>query len=503
MSVYSPISPAVYDALLAEASAPHTSPDRLEQIRQEVSRLYRPNTPARQVKRLFGALLANPNSPPETLSHLAYADPEAILTNPALPLLPLEDPAFIARLHDEVLTQMLRFPNVPAAFVQHAHQRQKGKARRQAEWHIVAVGEADPLSDDWETEAFDAIAALDMNQPEKVFEIVEHHLHDEQLVRIFERIGLAAVHAPVHEGYFKRQRAAARAEKASSRKSKETPVWERTAPPDGDWNRFWSRDMEDAVHAAESPRTPATILRSLAEFTKAEIYVPYKTERNNTAFSLPLNTAPVRDALLRNPATPLEILRMFVVIPSAEWIATHPNADAELLAAVAAEGLRYQRPSVKDIEALMGNPKTPAETVRQLDRYLSELLEKRAAANKAKVNDPQWAFGRRIRRWHPALYPDGPKLPEEVGEAPFDRTMSEYFPKLDYFLLTLVHQYKPDALARIAREPEWTRRFAAVIHPNATPRIWKYLVNDGNRFVRACARQRLSTFTTTPELDKA
>jgi hypothetical protein len=177
-----------FAAMLAEAHNASTSPERLMALR---------HTPVGDTIRrhLLNALAAHPNLPPDSLLALAEECPRAFLSNPALPLLPLEFPDFAERLSVTALRSLLRFENVPPLLLAHSRKHHSAKVRRQARWHIGIAGELDAQATDWEEPLLKVLRRLPRTKWERVWEIVEHRIAPEGLT---ERIGLAAVYPPIH-----------------------------------------------------------------------------------------------------------------------------------------------------------------------------------------------------------------------------------------------------------------------------------------------------------------
>lgn len=449
-----------FDALLKESRHPATAPLRLEQLSSLVGYQDSPRS-----KRLSKALAAHPNTPPDCLISLAAVCPEALLRNPVLPLLPLERPDFPEKLSNWTLTILLRFADVPPFVVQQGKKSGNKKVRRAVRWHIAAVGEADQTGMDWEEQAIKALRRLPETRWERVWEIVEHQAAP---VGLLERLGLAAVHPPASfqsEQFHKAQGKAQRA------KAKPQPSAE-FREPEGGWKRMKllsGQDLYLARQAAQDLRTAPDTLRSLAAV------LPRETKHLDCSYSLDK----LKEELARNPATPTDALRQLLPAATAT-IAAHPNADAAMLSDMA-ESAGTDSPGI--LSALLGNPNTPSEAAFIAAIKLRDIRDTR----EQKLG----VYERRLLRWHPALNPNGPMLPEETGE-PFQQWLQSYRPCLDSFLWTVARSYHPSTLSRIARWYEWSRRMAAALNPSAPPNVLRYLSNDGNRFVRAAACARLA-----------
>ncbi len=117
-----------------EARDPQTTPDRLRAL-------------SRDGGEIAQAVAANPNTPTATLLWLAKDCWEALLANPVLPLLLLEDPGLPLRLPKPALLALLRLHEPPAEFLQTLHRHEDPEVRDAARLHRNAGAkmDADPL----------------------------------------------------------------------------------------------------------------------------------------------------------------------------------------------------------------------------------------------------------------------------------------------------------------------------------------------------------------------
>jgi hypothetical protein len=119
-----PMAPANVSVptVLEEARNPTTAPDRLKALsssRGEVAR----------------AVAANPNAPTATLLRLAADQWEAVLANPVLPLLLLENPGLPLRLPKLALLALLRSHEPPPEFLQTLQRHDDPEVRDAARLH--------------------------------------------------------------------------------------------------------------------------------------------------------------------------------------------------------------------------------------------------------------------------------------------------------------------------------------------------------------------------------
>lgn len=128
--------------LLQEAEDPRTPPRRLHEV---------VNLSRGDEVRL--AVAVHPNAPPALLGMLARWHPEAVLRNPALPLVLLEDPGWADKLLPETALTMLRAEGAPL-FLLSAFAGRPGPVGQAARLHIGLAGEC---GEDWEGEAREAL----------------------------------------------------------------------------------------------------------------------------------------------------------------------------------------------------------------------------------------------------------------------------------------------------------------------------------------------------------
>ena len=142
---------------LKRANDPATSPEDLDALLD-------PRVLPGDMSPIFRAVAMNPNISTSRLRALAPHYPEAVLSNPVLPLLLLEDPALVEQFSWEALEALTRYPDqCPRPFLRRyatmrawdfqsilyyfdAKARQRGKAEDcgESDWYEKYAGETDP-----------------------------------------------------------------------------------------------------------------------------------------------------------------------------------------------------------------------------------------------------------------------------------------------------------------------------------------------------------------------
>ncbi len=122
-----------------DAADPSTPPERLEELFDgwDFRRALR--------RELRAAIARNPNAPPSLLRQAFEQFPEALLENPVLPLLLLEDPDFMRKLPEFVSGAVLARADVPESLVVTFSQRSPALAD-EARHHVLLAGET---GDEW------------------------------------------------------------------------------------------------------------------------------------------------------------------------------------------------------------------------------------------------------------------------------------------------------------------------------------------------------------------
>jgi hypothetical protein len=122
--------------LLAEAQDPATPPGRLRTLTDDA--------PADRRRLIRAALAVNPSTPPDVLADVAGEHPRDVTRNPALPLLLLEDPGWVAQVTASSVLRMLRAPGVPPVLIAAATAHSDRWVRWEAENHVARAGELAP-----------------------------------------------------------------------------------------------------------------------------------------------------------------------------------------------------------------------------------------------------------------------------------------------------------------------------------------------------------------------
>ena len=130
---------------LSVAANPSTPPDVLEQMSNATDLA------------LVARVAANPNTPTPVLLSLAEQFPEAFLANPVLPLLLIESPCLLEALSPQALLSLLRLADVPHLLLGTALHANDETVRRVATMHVAIAGE---VTDAWRSVLTDQILLL-------------------------------------------------------------------------------------------------------------------------------------------------------------------------------------------------------------------------------------------------------------------------------------------------------------------------------------------------------
>jgi hypothetical protein len=427
------------------AANPALSPNDLKELAARLDDLGFADSPA------AARLIANPNTPPEVFAGRIRRHPEAFLANPVVPLLLLEDPTFLSRLTEEDILTLLRLAATPRAMValaaEYANSEDVSEAAR---WHIAAPhwrgrGEADPTSDEWQAEIFDALRAMDPGDEDRVWELVELGAVPR---RIAQAIGWWPVQEPspllppLHE----------------EGAEQPTPPF---AIPEGGWAALASASRETRIRYAADPRTPVEVLWSLFDADKEPIF----------------------RALAGNPAAPSELLTRLakrysetnrdgdVTLP----LAWNPNTPPEALRLLAASR------SPETLQALASHPQTPVDALRLLNTHIN-------------------ARTRRLVRRHPTM----PREYISPARTTLIRDNGGSEPRVPLTILPLLlvacQENHSDTWFAVQRESLiWQNRLAVALNPHTPLSDLEYMAEkEGHRLVRAAARARRWNPSRTP-----
>jgi hypothetical protein len=139
-----------YAAAVAEARNLNTCPDRLREFYRN-HRQYSEGI-GKRTHYLFSLVAAHPNTPPDILHIMASKQSEAFLTNPILPLLPLERPDFGDHFSTHTLLKILRHKNVPPFLLRQREGRASRYLHSHLRWHIQVCDAVDIQQTDWDAE---------------------------------------------------------------------------------------------------------------------------------------------------------------------------------------------------------------------------------------------------------------------------------------------------------------------------------------------------------------
>lgn len=427
------------------AANPTLSPDELKELAARLDDLGFGDSPA------AARLIANPNTPPEVFAGRIRRHPEAFLANPVVPLLLLEDPTFLSRLNEEDVLSLLRLTDTPRAMVGLAAEYPNSEdVSEAARWHISAPhwrgrGEADPTSDEWQAEIFDALRVMPPGDDDQMWELIE-------LGAVPRRIAQAIGWWPVVEP--------SPLLPSPQEEGEEQPP-PLSAVPEGGWTALASASRETRVRYAASPKTPVKALWSLFE----------------------AGNEPVFRALAGNPAAPPELLSLLagrysriyrggeVTLP----LAWNTNTPPETLQLLAKSG------SLETAQAVASHPQTPPDALRLLNTNINARTRRLARRNPSMPREYVSPARTRI-------------LGDNGGSDP--RVPLITLP----LLLVACQVHHSDAWFMAHRESSvWQDRLVVALNPHTPLSDLEYLAEkEGHRLVRVAARARRWNPSRTP-----
>jgi len=312
----------------------------------------------------LAALVANPNTPPDTLLRLSGAFPAEFCANPVFPLLLLENPNLPGELPLPTVRSLLRYAGVPRGFLEWLVAYGLPEVAEAAHLHVNLAGEA---GGDWAALAQAQIWRLPIAESTEL---------------LLELLGLGAVPdwmlaAIVAAGDKTVRQAVARSPHALKGVLK--PF--RRAGASADLASYATPDP--ALHPAElawlaaggtyarklAARHPGTPPEQLERLAGDPDRVVRQFVGKNSAASIAALTrlaadaeADVRQMIARNPATPPALLeRLAADAKNVRWnVARHPRTPVEALERLAGDAERAVR------QAVARNPATPPALLERL-----------------------------------------------------------------------------------------------------------------------------------------
>ncbi|WP_165863887.1 hypothetical protein [Capsulimonas corticalis] len=506
--------------------------------RSELQEAQDPQTPAHRLRELAAkqrssavarAVAENPNSPPDLLAALCHRIPEAVLNNPALPLVLLENPAWTKRLAPEAALQMLKFETAPADLL-HMLARQPGLVGHTARLHVGIAGECGP---NWESEAREALwessglPGRDGNFPVRLLELdlVAGWLAEPLAAHWDSKVRRATARSPhtPREVLQPLRRAGGSHDLNSvvpADPAMPSPALERLAR-----GGSWAKRL-----AARHPNTPIAVLEKLAsEDNEAIRWSLVKNPSTPTHLIAGLTTKlgdNFRRGCARDPETPPASLEIFAsdAVRDVRWMAArnphtppsalsaltrdvdarvrqgvgrNASASAELLALLAGDSGRWVR------LAAARHRNTPADALAALAADEDEEVRQSVARRDLPPAHPPTPS---MKKAPPALLSNAPRAkPARTAAHPVEVTQllhsawsrGEWLEKA---VALSCPNVDPKDILEGAIDPLWTCRIAVARNPAlllfALERpelsdLAHRLARDGNRLVRAAARASL------------
>jgi hypothetical protein len=395
-----PVTPDPVDAAKEEAANPQTHPERLRALAQSPV-VY--NAGHFTVLRL---LAANPNTPPDVLSTLVASCPDEFLTNPAAPLLLLEDPGFYDRVSTPTLKTLLVRENLPGWLVRALVAHRDPGVSEAARLHILLTGEK---GEGWREEARTAIFALPSGIPPILVELLDLQIAPPWMIGLIAGSRDAAIRraaltspSPATSGLRRLIARAAGTPDGVTLGAEPSPD---IAPEELERLARGGPYMRHL--AARHPNTsPETLARLAAD---PDTFIRVRIARNPSTPPEILNvfarseTEALRIAVARNPATPGDLLALLMTDAAGRVRAAcvrHPRTMPDQLKAMAYDADEEAR------IAVARHPNTPPDVLIHLAQddsaSVRRALERRDRARPVPPAQNQTSLGQsRTTAWKP------------------------------------------------------------------------------------------------------
>jgi hypothetical protein len=450
----------------------------------------------------LSAVVANPNTPVDTLIRLAGVFPEQFCTNPVFPLLLLESPNLPGEMPLATTRSLLRYGGVPRMYLEWLVNYGLPDVDEAARLHVNFSGDA---GEDWETLARAELWKLPISESvDLLLELLGLGAVPEWLLAPLAATGDKSVRLGVARSPID-TRAALRPFRhagAGSDLAGYQPPMPALDPAILTWLAAggpYARRI-----AARNPHTPQPALELLAADPDRGVRLgaarnpstaPHAFER------LAADPAPdVRQLVARNPGTPTHILQRLAAGPSKDvrWtIARNPHTPLETLGRLARDRHRVVR---QGVARNMGTPPQLLELLASDQHRAVRLAVARNPLTPLQallhLSDDEDAAVRAAVARHPAVPDD---LRAHVRATAIeasrvrDRSQPEAYAATAAPALAEQPVLDADALARAAAVPDPNARAAVAARPDAPIDLLRALADDDSPFVRAAVARNPRT----------
>ena len=249
----------------------------------------------------------------------------------------------------------------------------------------------------------------------------------------------------------------------------------RTLANDAD---YWMRK-----YIAENPNAPADILKSFADFEDGD----------NGVHSL----------VAKHPNTPTKVLKLYLYSPKDPWkhgyyniresVADNPNAPKEILKSLAKE----QNIRIRFRVAI--NPNTPIDLLKTLANDSNHQIREAVAKN---TNTPLKILEKLANDRNLIVresVSENPNCTFEIKKTIFKNFAKSETPSFSRVALFLSDYAASFVLAENSNSISWLERYAIAQNPNTLRDTLEVLAQDGNRIVRATAKETLEKLNRSNE----
>ncbi|GAB4297792.1 MAG: DUF2336 domain-containing protein [Oscillatoriaceae cyanobacterium] len=229
-------------------------------------------------------------------------------------------------------------------------------------------------------------------------------------------------------------------------------------------------DINIRCAVAANPNTPLPVIESLAKSDNQRLALPLLSNPNTPPiiqFQLVANMSNLKDLWAVNPYTSPDFLATkaddnYHNERVRQKLALHPNTPQSILWRLATDKDEQVRRNLVD------NPRIPLDILKSLLRDHSSTVSLAAV--------------QRYLQLHPE------SLPTVIQQS-----AKHYPPSLSRFLMLVHPQNHPETLAAYCRSPMWIERYAIARHHQTAKETLEILAEDGNRIVRATAKENLNS----------
>jgi hypothetical protein len=380
-------------------------------------------------------LASNPNLPPELAAQCLVSFSKEFSTNPAIPLLFIEDPRFLERVDEPRLLQLLSTENVAPLILQMLQSHSKPRIKEAAKSHVNFAGEVE--GEDWQDQVRQKIAQLPVGNKTKLKELHQWGCVPEWLAAKYRLDPIIP-------------------------RIVEPDVWRHWTGPDEAQpdEKKWKK-IRHAVKSIALVDFPATNAKEAFQYLEHASRVEQSSQILRYIFE---NTAFFPPQLAKNPFTPEDV--MLSLLPEQnEILLSNPGITTQVI----------QKLSLKYLREVINNSRTPTLL---LEKYFLTLD---IVVQRFHVNEIAMQL---LKRKNTSI---------DTAKSAFLYLQCQETKRNLVGLLVFAHLSKTNMFIEAGDDIEWSNWLGIALNPNSTLPILQDLVKHGNRYIRAVARARLAS----------